>query len=193
MKCDYLQLINQKNPIKEENRPRFLVPAPFTKENILVHPTVAKELKQLITKLRLTDKIMVVDGYRTKEDQIELWENTLKERGRQFTESYVARPGCSEHESGLAIDLGLVRAKHDLIRPTFAKGRVVEKFLKEMKHYGFILRYPNGKQEITGIEYEPWHFRYVGTPHSEIMANQGWVLEEYVDYIKQTQQLFYEK
>ena len=55
------------------------------------------------------------------------------------------------------------------------------KWLEAHSHeYGFILRYPSGKEYITGIEYEPWHFRYVGTPHSEIMTFKGLTLEEYL-------------
>jgi D-alanyl-D-alanine dipeptidase/carboxypeptidase len=111
---------------------------------------------------------------------------TLKEKGELFTKKYVAKPGCSEHELGLAIDLGLAEATNDFIRPSFSKGPVVATFLANMAKYGFILRYPKGKEEITSISFEPWHFRYVGTPHSEIMAQQGWVLEEYLDFLEET-------
>jgi len=62
--------------------------------------------------------------------------------------------------------------------------------MQQMMNYGFILRYPEDKQEITGISYEPWHFRYVGLPHSQVITAQKWTLEEYHDYLAQTVRQF---
>ncbi|EAC5373467.1 hypothetical protein B5H32_16500, partial [Listeria monocytogenes] len=107
-----------------------------------------------------------------------------------YTKQFVALPGCSEHQLGLAIDVGLKGSQDDLICPRFRDSAAADLFTQEMMNYGFILRYPADKQEITGIGYEPWHFRYVGLPHSQIMANQQWTLEEYHQYLEQTARQF---
>lgn len=104
----------------------------------------------------------------------------------------MALPSCSEHQTGLALDIGLKGAQHDLICPSFQKSPIVKKFRQQMMNYGFILRYPQEKQEITGIGYEPWHFRYVGLPHSQIIENQGWTLEEYLHFLQQQKGLDYD-
>lgn len=186
MERNYLKLVNPTNPIRDYDRPKQLVQAPFTEKKMLIDPKVGDALTKLILETNLGNKIIVTDAFRTKEVQEEIWETTLKEKGELFTEQYVAKPGCSEHELGLAIDLGLAEATNDFIRPSFSKGPVVATFLANIAKYGFILRYPKGKETVTSISFEPWHFRYVGTPHSEIMAQQGWVLEEYIDFLEET-------
>ena len=72
----------------------------------------------------------------------------------------------------------------DFICPDFPYEGVCQRFRKEVVKYGFIERYPEGKENITKIAPEPWHFRYVGFPHSEIMRDKNLALEEYVDYIR---------
>ena len=82
----------------------------------------------------------------------------------EYTAKYVAKPGCSEHHTGLAIDVGILldgklyRAKEDLL----SVEHLFEIIHKKLSRYGFILRYPKGKQHITEIAYEPWHYRFVG-------------------------------
>lgn len=182
---DYLELINADHPIQEYDRPKQLVQAPFAKPGLLIEPEVAKQLKQLITTTKLTGKIIVTDAYRTKETQEEIWHSTIKERGELFTKKYVAKPGCSEHELGLAVDLGLSHLVNDYIQPSFSEGVVVDTFLEKIGEFGFILRYPKGKEKITGISFEPWHFRYVGVPHSRIIIEKDLTLEEYLEQLSE--------
>ena len=104
---------------------------------------------------------------------------------RLLTESYVAVPGHSEHQTGLAIDLGAKREQIDFIRPDFPYTGPCGDFRRGAAGYGFILRYPEGKEDITGIGHEPWHFRYVGTPHAAIIQSRNMALEEYIDYLRQ--------
>ena len=92
----------------------------------------------------------------------------------------VALPGCSEHETGLAIDVGEAREVIDFIRPAFPDTGVCAAFRRAAARYGFIERYPKGAQAVTGIGHEPWHFRYVGWPHAGLMAQRGVTLEEYI-------------
>lgn len=90
----------------------------------------------------------------------------------------VALPaGYSEHNSGLAVDIGSTSGPMGVSD----EGKWLA---QNAWRHGFILRYPEGKTAITGIAFEPWHFRYVGLPHSEIMYKEQWVLEEYIAYLQ---------
>ena len=129
--------------------------------------------------------IVPVSGWRSQEEQQAIWDDTLSKEGEAFTRQYVALPGCSEHQTGLAIDLGLASQEIDFIRPHFPYRGVCGAFRKQAADYGFVLRYPAGKEAVTGIAHEPWHFRYVGVPHAGFMAEQGLVLEEYVAVLRQ--------
>lgn len=114
------------------------------------------------------------------EEQEKLYQNALTESGPQFTEQYVALPGHSEHQTGLAIDLGLRQPEIDLIRPAFPYEGICQKFRELAPLYGFVERYPENKEAVTGIAHEPWHFRYVGCPHAQCMTGLGLTLEEYL-------------
>lgn len=103
----------------------------------------------------------------------------------KFTNRYVALPQHSEHQTGLAIDVGLYSEHIDFIRPNFPYKGICQNFRKKAYQYGFIERYQEDKEIITQIASEPWHFRYVGIPHSMIMLEKHLCLEEYIEYIKQ--------
>ncbi len=94
----------------------------------------------------------------------------------QYGESQAARPGYSEHETGLALDLCTVGYGGASFLKTEA-GRLVN---DTCGAYGFIIRYPYGKSSVTGFSYEPWHVRYVGAPHAQIIMESGIALEEYL-------------
>ncbi len=98
---------------------------------------------------------------------------------------YVAKPGCSEHETGLAIDLAEAAETIDFIRPHFPYDGVCGSFRKAAARYGFVERYRADKSALTGIAAEPWHFRYVGIPHALLMEQRGLCLEEYVERLKE--------
>ena len=98
----------------------------------------------------------------------------------------MAVPGHSEHQTGLAIDLGENKEPVDFIRPAFPRSGICEQFRQEAPKFGFIERYRKGKEPVTGISEEPWHFRYVGYPHSAIMAERNLTLEEYISFLKST-------
>lgn len=89
--------------------------------------------------------IVPVSGWRSREEQQAIWDDTLVKEGEVFTRQYVALPGCSEHQTGLAIDLGLASEEIDFIRPNFPYSGVCGSFRKLAADYGFILRYPAGK------------------------------------------------
>lgn len=126
--------------------------------------------------------VMVVSGYRTEEFQRTLYAERVESEGAETAAKYVALPGQSEHHTGLAMDLSVYTDTGEgyAVR-TYEKCKwLVDNF----ENYGFILRYPEEKAEITGISYESWHYRYVGTPHSLIMKENDFCLEEYIEYLK---------
>ena len=127
-----------------------------------------------------TYRIVPVSGWRSHAEQQALYADSVRDNGLEFTQKYVALPGCSEHETGLAIDVGEAREVIDFIRPAFPDTGVCAAFRRAAARYGFIERYPKGAQAVTGIGHEPWHFRYVGWPHAGLMAQRGVTLEEYI-------------
>lgn len=109
--------------------------------------------------------IYVNSGYRTEEEQRQLYE-AAKDK------SYVQQPGYSEHQTGLAVDIASTNSgENDALLLWLSNNAW---------HYGFILRYPEDKLELTGISYEPWHFRYVGKEVAQICYEQNLCLEEYL-------------
>lgn len=110
------------------------------------------------------------------------WRSTEEQRQEWLTggEKLAARPGYSEHETGLALDI-CVTGYGGMSFLKTAAGRYVNDFCGE---FGFIIRYPYGGQAETGMEYEPWHIRYVGLPHSSIIMNSGITLEGYLSLLK---------
>ncbi len=114
--------------------------------------------------------LIINDSYRSYEDQDETY--------KRYGDDYAARPGHSEHNSGLAIDI---------ISPTssgatFETTKEFEWLSKHAHEYGFILRYPKGKENITGYEYESWHYRYLGTSLATKVYNEGITFDEYYAY-----------
>ena len=125
-------------------------------------------------------RIVPVSGYRTLAEQKDIWNSSLAEHGKDFTNAYVALPGHSEHQTGLAIDLGLRGPELDFIRPAFPYEGICQRFRERAADFGFVERYPAGKETVTGIAHEPWHFRYVGQVHARELVRRGLVLEEYL-------------
>lgn len=117
-------------------------------------------------------------GYRSYETQSELYAWNVDTYGVEGAELVSARPGMSEHQLGLAMDVTSASVGFDLLESfgTTPEGQ----FIKENAHkYGFIVRYPQGKTDITGYAYEPWHLRYLGVDVATDIYNSGKTMEEY--------------
>lgn len=177
-----LILVNAEHPIQHMERP-VLAPA-VPGSDILLDTRAAAMLSGLISRLGAAGEIVPVSGWRSAEEQQEIWDGSILENGAEFTRKYVALPGCSEHQTGLAIDLALRADSIDFIRPEFPYDGICGRFRALAADYGFVERYKSGKEDITGIAAEPWHFRYVGRPHARIMCDMGLCLEEYVEYLR---------
>lgn len=180
-----LILVNPAHPLKDDRVKDHLVAVRSDAAHILLERQTAKMLAGVTALLDCEHQIVPVSGYRTMREQQTLYADSLREHGEDFTSKYVALPGCSEHQTGLAIDLAEKRDDIDFIRPDFPSTGICGRFRELAIQYGFIERYPAGCEQITCIAHEPWHFRYVGYPHSEIMQERVLTLEEYTDYLKQ--------
>ena len=123
-------------------------------------------------------ELVAVSGYRSFDRQMEIYLGNVNSKGVEGADSVYAKPGGSEHQSGLTMDLSAKSASLDLVQ---AFGDTTEgKWLAENCHkYGFIIRYPKGKEKITGYEYEPWHIRYVGEALATYIYDNGITLDEY--------------
>lgn len=152
--------------------------------NFSLKEPAAGALKRLMSEIHGWDRIVPVSAWRSQEEQQKIWDQSMEENGREFTEKYVAVPGHSEHQTGLAIDLGRRQEQIDFIRPDFPYEGICQRFRELSGSWGFVERYPADKEHITGIGHEPWHFRYVGLPHAAVMAREGLVLEEYIAFLK---------
>ncbi|KAI7253429.1 hypothetical protein KC345_g11373 [Hortaea werneckii] len=113
---------------------------------------------------------LISSGYRDNDEQQQLYE----EKGAD----YALPPGHSEHNLGLSLDIGSTQME-------MSRAPEGEWLQEHAWDYGFILRYPQDKTDITGIQFEPWHFRYVGLPHSKIMRDKNFTLEEYLEFLKE--------
>lgn len=181
--CGNLLLVNAQYPLRTDNVDN-LIPADICFPDVLVRREVANVLQLILKKISAGKSIVPVSGYRSEKEQTTIYDNSLKDNGEVFTRKYVALPNHSEHQTGLAIDLGLAKKEIDFIRPDFPYNGICNEFRKAAPDYGLIERYAKEKEKITGISHEPWHFRYVGYPHSKIMEKKGLSLEEYTEFIK---------
>ena len=195
-----LILVNAEFPYRRSGFPAHLFPIAYEdtetdrsasedrarqyRETCMVDRKVSSLLSSLLQKNKAGSQILAVSGYRSVAEQTRLYEDSLTQNGEAFTKQYVAKPEHSEHHTGLAVDLAIHTEKIDDICPEFPQEGIAGEFRKLAPEYGFIERYRQGKEKITGISAEPWHFRFVGYPHSEIMQEKNLSLEEYIEFIK---------
>ena len=176
-------LVNAAHPLPGEAQGVFREAA----GGVRLHEAAARALAALIQAAGggpgAAERIVLVSGLRSRAEQQAIWDECLAEKGSAFTHRYVALPGCSEHETGLAVDLALDAPFIDPIRPLFPRTGVCGAFRRLAAQYGFIERYRAGKQALTGIAAEPWHFRYVGPAHALLLQRSGLCLEEYFPFL----------
>lgn len=165
----------EKNEIREFENAGCSVP---------LDSTAADILDEIFAEINCGSRIVPVSGYRSFGEQTEIFDGSMQENGEEYTRKFVALPGHSEHQTGLAIDLGLNEGEIDFICPHFPYDGVCGKFRAEAVQRGFIERYPAGAEKITGIAHEPWHFRYTGLPHSLYIGNNGITFEEYISLVR---------
>ncbi|GED15759.1 M15 family metallopeptidase [Aneurinibacillus migulanus] len=123
-----------------------------------------------------------VSAYRSHKTQTAVFNRYVKKDGEEKAKTYSAIPGHSEHETGLAIDVSGSDGRC-AAEDCFAGTKEAEWLAKHAPEYGFIIRYPEGKESITGYKYEPWHIRYVGTDIAKNIAERNITLEEYFNAV----------
>ena len=173
-----LRLVNSSHPVPEG----LEIPLTQLSNGVEVDSRMYPHLQEMFDDMRSQGIYPFVrEGYRTPEYQRTMMQERINEylaqgyseEGAQaMARDYVAEPGTSEHELGLAVDINAADGTD--------AWTVYSWLAAHAQEYGFILRYPEGKTDITGIAYEPWHYRYVGVDAAEQIMSQGLTLEEYL-------------
>ncbi|GAA3284061.1 M15 family metallopeptidase [Nesterenkonia halobia] len=173
-------LVNRRNPLQ----PQDYVPEVRALDVEMVYPgqemrpQAADALEELVAAAEQQNHVLkVTTAYRTYKHQKALYDQRLEASGREVADEYTARPGYSEHQTGLAVD---VTANHDCqLKDCFGDTPEGEWVAEHAAEHGFVLRYPEGAADITGYSYEPWHLRYVGVETARAVHQAGVTLEEY--------------
>ncbi len=157
---DGIVIINKSYPASENYAP----------EQSPVAQNAFEKMKNAAAKDSIS--LNIVSGYRTFDYQKQLYQKYVERDGKQLADTYSARPGYSEHQTGLTFDLN--NASDD-----FAGTKEAQWIAENCYKFGFIVRYPADKVDITGYEYEPWHVRYVGKELAKYLYDNNLCLEEY--------------
>lgn len=126
------------------------------------------------------NSMYVLSGYRSYDVQASLFASYAAANGEEKANTFSARAGQSEHQTGLAFDVGDAAHAGYNLQTSIDQFPGVQWMMQHCAEYGFILRYPEGKEKITGYQYEPWHFRYVGVKAAKEIMASGLTLEEYL-------------
>lgn len=193
----YLTLVNLQNPLSLDYVPADLVVSDYTRKDgrdgQKLVKTAAKALEALMKEAAvygITD-VTITSGYRSASYQKSLFNSYVekemknnskltREQAEQVVLTYSMKPGCSEHQSGLCCDMHNLSSAQQKFGSTEAGKWLAENCWR----FGFILRYPADKEDITGVKWEPWHFRFVGREAATQMHEKNMCLEEYVEYLK---------
>ena len=179
----YTVLVNKENKIKDNYKCNLVSTNNELNEEIKVEENAYNSFLKLKDYLKeLNIYIDIDDSYRSIDTQQEIYNHYLELNGKDYCDKYVAVPGYSEHHTGLAIDI-MLKVNDSFIREDMELLKYEDIFKKihsVLYKYGFILRYPLGKEEITGYNYEPWHIRYVGEIPAKMIYDNNLCLEEYL-------------
>lgn len=182
---ELLALVNYKNKIPDD----WKVDLVSLNDQQSIDQRAYQELKNMLNDAKKQGlNIIVCSSYRTYDKQKELFVNKVKEylkEGYGYNEAqeaasmWVAKPNTSEHQLGLAVDL--VSKKNQRLDDSQERTAEQQWLIKNCWRYGFILRYPSNKSDLTKVGYEPWHYRFVGKEHAKKITEQGVCLEEYLN------------
>jgi len=175
----FLELVNLDHPISAEPGSSQIVSAwpavPVISRDITMNKTALDAVGRMFSAAKAANigSYYISSGYRSYSQQKQTYNN-------ETDKSYVQPPGCSEHETGLAVDIMAAGIKQNALAASGQGQWLAGNAWK----FGFILRYPQGKQNITGISYEPWHFRYIGRPHAYYCHKHNLCMEQYIQFLK---------
>ena len=177
-------LVNKNNIFNEKDIDAFemIEYDNYLEKTLYIESETFKHYEMLKAHLKVDGIVIEIDdAYRSLERQENLFLEFMKKYGLEYATEVVAMPGTSEHHTGQAIDLIIqkdgkwITENEDLLK----EKEIFEKIHNALKFFGFILRYPEGKEEVTGYPYEPWHIRYVGEDISMNIGDK--TLEEYLE------------
>lgn len=181
-------VVNKRRPLNPLNyvpknlvTPKFEDGAGSNANGFQLAKPAAKALKLMATAMKTAGSgtLFMSSAYRSYQTQVAVHAKDVAAYGLKVGENLAARPGYSEHQTGLAVDLSALGQGCN-IRVCFATTKAGKWLAANAWQYGFILRYPDGQTPTTGYQFEPWHFRYVGVDLSTAMHNSGvTVLENY--------------
>ena len=183
---DYMALVNKQNPLPDGWEDEIAT----VKVKNSVGDWVEVEVKAYDAYLELKAELEEMGIYialdsarRPVSDQQRIWDEFMEAYGEEYTKSHVAVPGYSEHQTGLALDLYLIVDGQDVVENNdlMTYAALWEQIHLKLAKHGFILRYLEGAEDITGYAYEPWHIRYIDDPETAVQI-MGWnkTLEEYL-------------
>lgn len=183
--AEHILLVNKEHPLEKTYQPKLQKMHDY---GVDVDSGVYEPLNEMLSAGEKEGlSFWIASGYRSMERQRELLDEDIEElmrRGYSVSEAYeevvkeTMPVGCSEHATGLAVDI--VAKDYQILDAKQADTEEIKWLQKNCSQYGFILRYPEGKEDITKVSYESWHFRYVGVDAAEKIMSQGITLEEYL-------------
>ena len=187
---DYMILVNYENPLPEDwlDRVEFTASINSVGDDVFVETEAYKAYLKLKEDVEneLKDRAVTLEldsAYRSEAAQQKIVDDFTEKYGEEYVKSYVAVPGYSEHHTGLSLDLYFivgdktVYENEDLVQYP----EIWEVIHKKLPEYGFILRYTEGSDAVTGVSYEPWHIRFVESPETaKDITEKGVTLEEYL-------------
>ena len=183
---DYMALVNKQNPLPEGWEEALATVKVKNSVGDWVEVEVKAYDAYLELKAELEEMGIYVDldsARRPVSDQQRIWDEFMETYGEEYTVSHVAVPGYSEHQTGLALDLYLIVDGQDIVENNdlMTYAAMWEQIHAKLAKHGFILRYLEGAEDITGYAYEPWHIRYIDDPETAVQI-MGWnkTLEEYL-------------
>ena len=175
----YLILINPDNLLKTNEIKLISYSEKY--KNIELDQVANSQLQKALKSINANDEIVPISGVRTFEEQKRLYTDSIIENGEEYTKKFVALPNASEHQTGLGIDM-TSQSVVDKQRLVFGDTTEYKWVVENCAKYGFIVRFTEGTDGITGISHEPWHLRYVGKKVAKEIKDQNWTLEEYCLY-----------
>lgn len=176
---DYKVLVNKNNRLLQSFIPDdlVLINKNYSNENKYLRKEAAESFEKLSqTAKNLGYRIVVVSAFRDYDYQKNLFNHYVSEKGLEYALSCSAKPGHSEHQTGLAIDVEGSNMDYD----NFDKSNEFEWMRENAHKFGFIMRYPKNREHITRFKYEPWHYRYVGITTATYIYENDLTLEEYL-------------
>lgn len=180
---DLLVLVNKKNKLSNNYIPNDLktINIKYAYQNKQLREVAKINFEKLgFDAKKMGLNIIVVSAYRDYNYQKKLYNYYIEKNGKKYARRVSAKPGHSEHQTGLAIDVMGSNDDYNL----FNESKEFEWMINNAYKYGFILRYPEDKEIITGFKYEPWHYRYVGKEVAKIIYEKRITLEEYFLFFK---------